>query len=208
VITDFHSLFGLSNSTRQVPSDLFRLYFEQQGVVLYDAASPKSGIGDLRLTAATSFGPATLRLGIKAPTGDPDKLTGSGAADMSLGLHGGGATALFDRRLAYSGFLGAVLLGEGDVMPALQRSVVPFGGLALRWHVTERLALGTQLYAQGPFLDAALDELGGYTLQLAAGFDYRFPDRRLLLRFAIAEDIAAAAAPDFAVQLSLRRYNP
>ena len=209
VIYDFHDLVGLSNSTRDGPNDLFQLYMEKNGVTLFDATKPSSGIGDLQVSAALRLGKkVTLRAGVKAPTGDPDKLTGSGAADLSVGVYAGGAMTLLARDLSYSGFVGMLALGDGDVLPTLQRSAVPYAGLALRWRATERFALATQVYAQGPYLDAALDELGGNTFQLAFGGDYRFPSQRLLLRFAIAEDIAAAAAPDFAAHISLRRYIP
>lgn len=206
VIYNFHDLVGLSNSTRDGPRDQFRLYMEQNGVTLFDATEPASGIGDVQVSAALRLGKVTLRAGIKAPTGDAGKLTGSGAADLSVGVYAGGAMTLLARDLSYSGFVGVLALGDGDVLPTLQKSAVPYGGLALRWRATERFALATQLYAQGPYLDAALDEMGGNTFQLAFGADYRFPSQRLLLRFAIAEDIAAAAAPDFAAHLSLRKY--
>jgi hypothetical protein len=208
VIYDFHDLVGLSNSTRDGPSDQFRLYMEKEGATLYDAVEPSSGIGDLQVSAALRLGKATLRASVKAPTGDPDKLTGSGAADFALGLYAGGAMTVLARDLYYSGFVGALALGDGDVLPGLQKSVVPYGGVALRWQATERFALATQVYAQGRYLDAALNELGGNTFQLAFGCDYRFPAQGLLLRFAIAEDFAAAAAPDFAAHVSVRRYIP
>lgn len=205
VIFNFHDVVGLSNSNRDGPDDQFRLFFEKQGEVLFDTDIPTSGIGDLRVTAAMSLGKATLRAGIKLPTGDPGKLTGSGAADVSLGLYGGSATTLFDRELAYSGFLGLLVLGDGDIMPALQRSTVPYGGAALRWQATPKLALATQLYVQGPYFDAELDELGGNTFQLSFGADFRL--RGSFLRIAIIEDIAAAAAPDFALHLSFRSFG-
>ena len=207
VIYNFHDLVGLSNSTREGPEDLFRMYFEKDGVTQFDLMQAESGIGDVQLTAALQLERVTLRAGLKAPTGDPDKLTGSGAADASLGVHGGGKTEVLQRPLDYSGFAGILALGDGDVLPTLQRDVVPYAGIALRWHATERFALATQVYAQGPYSKAHLDELSGNTFQLAFGFDYRFPRQGLLLRFAIAEDIAAAAAPDFAAHLSIRRYG-
>ena len=206
VIYDFHDLVGLSNSTRDGPNDQFRLLLEKNGATLFDATEASAGIGDLQVSAALKLGKATLRASVKAPTGDPDKLTGSGAVDVAAGLYAGGTTTLFDRRLSYSGFAGVLALGDGDVLPTLQKSTVPYAGLAFRWQATGRLALATQVYAQGPYLDAALDELGGNTFQLAFGGDFLFPSQRLLLRFAIAEDIAAAAAPDFAAHLSVRRY--
>lgn len=205
VIYNFHDAVGLSNSSRDGPDDQYRLFFERQGQVLFDTDTPTSGLGDIQISAAMSLGDATLRAAIKAPTGDPDKLTGSGAADLSLGLYGGSTTSLFDRTLSYSGFVGVLALGDGDVMPGLQRSAVPYGGAALRWQATQRCALATQLYVQGPYFNANLDELGGTTFQLAFGADLRL--RGSILRFAIVEDIAAGAAPDFALHLSFRSFG-
>ena len=205
VIYNFHNAVGLPNSTRDGPDDQYRLLFESQGEVLFDTDVPTSGLGDIQLSAAMSLGKATLRAGVKAPTGDPDKLTGSGAMDLSLGVYGGSATSLFDRTLSYSGFVGVLALGDGEILPGLQRSAVPYGGAALRWQATQRFSLATQLYVQGPYFDANLDELGGTTFQLAFGADLRL--RRSLLRFAIVEDIAAGAAPDFALHLSFRSFG-
>ena len=207
VIYNFHNAIGLSNSQRDGPDDQFRLLFEREGETLLDVATPVSGIGDVQVTGALKLGNVTLRGGIKAPTGDAAKLTGSGAMDLSLGVHGGGTMTFLDRDLAFSGFVGVLALGDGDVMPGLQRSTVPYGGAALRWHATPRFALSTQLYVQGPYFDTNLDELGGSPIQLAFGGDYVFPRQRLLLRIAIAEDIAAGAAPDFALHISIRRYG-
>ena len=93
--------------------------------MLFDSSTPTSGLGDIQLSAAMKLGKATLRAGVKAPTGDPDKLTGSGATDLSLGIYGGSVTRFFDRDLSYSGFVGMLALGDGDVMAELQRSTVP-----------------------------------------------------------------------------------
>ena len=205
VIFNFHDLVGLPNSNRDGPDDQYRLFFEQQGTVFFETDVPTSGISDVQVTAAMDLGKATLRAGIKVPTGDPDELTGSGAADVSLGLYGGSTTSLFKRELAYSGFFGVLVLGDGDIMPDLQRSAVPYAGAALRWQATSRMALATQLYVQGPYFDAELDELGGNTFQLSFGADFRLQGS--FLRLAIVEDIAAAAAPDFALHLSFRSFG-
>ena len=207
VIYDFHDLVGLSNSTRDGPEDQFRIYYERQGQLYVDIPSSVSGIGDVQLSAAMAFDKWTLRAGVKLPTGDPDKLTGSGATDVSLGAYGAGRTLLFNRELTYTGFLGVLALGQGEVLADRQRDFVPYGGAALRWSATERFSLATQWYVQGSYYDVHLDELGGTTVQLAFGGDYHFPKQKLLLRLAIAEDVAAAAAPDFALHLSIRRYS-
>ena len=205
VIYNFHNAVGLSNSQRDGPDDELRLLFAQDGVTFLDLSAPVSGIGDVQLSGAMKLGQITLRASLKAPTGDAEKLTGSGALDASLGIHGGLTTRFLDRDLALSAFAGVLALGDGEVMPELQRSAVPYAGAAARWHLTPRLAVAAQLYAQGSYFDIDLDELGGSTFQLAFGGDYRFSTGGWMLRLAIAEDIAAAAAPDFALHLSIRR---
>lgn len=207
VIYEFHDLVGLSNSTREGPDDQFLISFGRDGTTLFAMDAPTSGIGDVQLSAAMAVGRMTLRAGVKLPTGDANRLTGSGATDVWLGAYGGGSTGLFDRELAWSGFVGVLALGQGEVLGDLQNDVVPYGGIALRWRATERFSLATQLSAQGPYFDIGLHELGGGTSQLAFGADYDFPDQGFLLRFAIAEDIAVDAAPDFALHLSIRRYT-
>jgi len=205
VIKDWHNLLGHSNGMRDGPNDQLHHRYAQGGITYYELLAPTSGIGDVQLSGAYAMQHVTFRAGVKLPTGDPDELTGSGAADFSLGIYANRTTTFFDRALDYSGFLGVLVLGDGDVMPEFQESTVPYGGLALRWHATERLSLSTQLSVQGPYFDIDIDEVGGSTIQLGIGGDYRF--KRSLIRLAIVEDIAAGAAPDFALHLSIRSFG-
>ena len=204
-IKDWHNLLGLSNSMRDGPNDQLQHYYELDGVALLDFSESTSGIGDVQISAAIPLQSVTIRAGAKLPTGDAEKLTGSGAADFSLGVYGARSTTIFDRELDISGFVGVLALGDGDVMSEFQRSAVPYGGLALRWHATEKFALSTQWYVQGSYFDIDIDEIGGSTIQLGVGVDYRL--RKSFLRFAIVEDVAAGAAPDFALHLSLRSFG-
>jgi len=205
VIKGWHNLVGLSNSMREDPNDQIQHSFALDGTTYYELLAPESGLGDVQLSAAYAMQNVTFRAGIKLPTGDPDKLTGSGAADFSFGIYAGSTTTFFDRAFDYSGFLGVLVLGDGDVLPEFQESAVPYGGVALRWHATDRLSLATQLSLQGSYFDIDIYEIGGNTIQFAIGGDYRF--KRTLLRLAIVEDIAAGATPDFALHLSIRSFG-
>lgn len=205
LIKDWHSLVGLSNSMREGPNDQIQHSYALNGTTYYELDAPASGIGDVQMSVAYAMQHLTVRAGVKLPTGDPDKLTGSGATDFSLGLYAGSTTTLFDRAFDYSGFLGVLLLGDGEVMPEFQRRSLAYGGLALRWHTTERFALSAQWSLQGSYFDIDIDEIGGNTIQFAIGGDYRF--KRTLLRLAIVEDVAAGAAPDFALHLSIRGFG-
>jgi len=210
-IESWHDAFGMSNSKRLGPDNRLRFLYERDGAALYELSSPASGIGDIQLNAAVPVREATdndgravtVRAALKLPTGDENELLGSGAADFSIGLYASDARTLLKRDLGLSGFAGVLLLGEGDVLPALQRSTVPFGGVAATWQATERFAISTQLYVQGAYFDSALEGLGGNSVQLTVGGDYHLQRSGLTLKFAVVEDVSANATTDFALHFSV-----
>ncbi|MBT8146746.1 MAG: DUF3187 family protein, partial [Gammaproteobacteria bacterium] len=86
----WHDLFGLSNANREGQRNQLRFSFGQPGTAGLLLDSPATGIGDLRISAAYAIngaadGGLALRSTLKLPTGDEDKLMGSGAADLTLG---------------------------------------------------------------------------------------------------------------------------
>jgi hypothetical protein len=175
--------------------------------------SPNSGLGDIQLTAAMPIRESrdddprsvTLRSSIKLPTGDADKLRGSGAADFSLGLYAADRRAFWKRGLDVAGFAGVLLLGDGDVLQSMQKSAVPYGGISATWWAFENLGISTQLYAQGKYFDSDLEELGGNSLQLTVGGEYQVPRRGFSLFFAVVEDVSANATTDFGLHFSFRK---
>jgi hypothetical protein len=211
-IENWHDTFGMSNTKRRGPSNQLGFLYARDGTTLYELNSPSSGVGDIQLSAALSIKQASnasdatvsLRSSIKLPSGDYDDLHGSGATDFSLGVYASDTHTMFAHDLGVSGFVGGVLLGDGKVLANIQRSAVPFAGVAARWHATERLGLVAQLYAQGAYFDSDLEELGGESMQLAVGLDYRPLRRTLLLKFAIVEDVTANATTDFGLHFAIR----
>ncbi len=150
----------------------------------------------------------TLRFSLKLPTGDSGELHGSGAADAALGLYAQDSGQLLGKDLGYLGFAGILALGDGDILPSQQKSVVPYGGLAATWHATGNFKISGQLQAQGAYIDSSLDELGGSSLQLSVGGVYHFPRRGISLRLALVEDVISDATPDFAVHFALHVSGP
>lgn len=211
-IESWHDTFGLSNTKRRGPSNQLQFLYANGGTTQYQLTSPSSGVGDIQLTAAMPLRKASdtndfavaVRSSIKLPTGNEDELRGSGAADFSLGLYVSDTFMLWKRGLDISGFAGALLLGDGEVLASIQRSAVPFGGVVATWHATENFGITTQLYAQGAYFDSEVEELGGGSVQLAVGGDYQLPIRGLSLSFAVVEDVSANATTDFALHFSIR----
>ena len=212
IIKEWHDVLSVSNSNRAGPKDQLFFFYEAGGETQYQRSTSTAGLGDVQLTAAIPLKEAsadsatawTVRTSVKAPTGDEEKLHGSGAVDASIGLYASTKTAFMNRGLGLSGFVGILGLGDGDVLPDIQESTVPFGGVAARWQAMERLGIVVQVYAQGNYFDSDLEELGGDTFQLGIGLDWHLPEQGLLLALAIAEDPLSDATPDFAVQLSVR----
>ena len=207
VIYDWHDFWGISNSKRGPPHNQLDYFYENQGTVQQQLRSSSSGVGDVQLSAAVPLATGngagsrhvTMRFSVKLPTGDSDELLGSGAADAALGIYAQDSGQLLGRELAYLGFAGILALGDGDILPAQQKSAVPFGGLAATWYATERFGITAQLQAQGAYIDSDLDELGGSSIQLTVGGAYRWPTRGVAVRFALVEDVISDATPDFAL---------
>ena len=216
-IKGWHDLLGLSNSKRLGVNDQLGIRYSNNGQSSYELDSESFGIGDLQLTAALPLRKATedsalsvsVRSSIKLPTGSADELSGSGAADLSLGLYASNSYSLWRREFDVSGFAGVLLLGDGDVLSPLQRGAVPYGGAAASWWLGERFAISTQLQLEGQYFDSELNELGGTSAQLAVGLDYRLRGGGTSLHFAITEDVAAGTTttPDFGVHFSVRRFG-
>lgn len=210
MIESWHDIWSLSNSKRDGPSNLLDFVYSRNGEERFRFDVPASGVGDVQLSAAVPIREAgdgkaaiSIRSNIKLSTGTADKLLGSGATDFATGLYFDKSTTLMERTLGIGGFAGVLVLGGGEVLPELQRDAVAFGGLSFAWQVGERTALVSHLYAQGSYFDSDLEELGGESLQLAVGADYRTRGGTLL-RFAVVEDIAANATPDFALHFAVQ----
>lgn len=215
VIENWHDLLGLSNSKRRGADDQLGFLYSKEGQTLYELNSTTRSIGDVQLTAAIPLRKGdvadplsvSLRSSVKLPTGSASELSGSGAVDFSLGIYASNQYSLWQRGLDISGFAGILLLGDGDILTDLQRSSVPYGGVAASLWLADRFAVATQLQVEGPYYDSDLEELGGASAQLAVGFDYRLPRGGALLHFSITEDIASGTTttPDFGVHLSISK---
>jgi hypothetical protein len=208
-VEQWHDLFGLSNANRNRPANQLRFYYAQTGLAntLFDSAA--TGIGDIRLSAAYALardtnGGLALRSSLKLPSGNEDKLLGSGAADFSLGLYHT-SNRLFSRdNLAATAFAGILLLGDGEVLAELQKDSVGYIGTSATWHINERLSITGQLYGQSAYYDSALDEIGGSSVQLAVGGTWRPTGSRLEYSIGIVEDLFSDATTDVAFHLGIR----
>jgi len=208
-IDNWHDFFGLPQGARpSLPVDAIHIRYRRDGATLIDLRSAQSGLADLHAAAgyqwlATQSTSIAAWLDLKLPTGDADKLTGSGAADASLLV---AAEHRFSERWSMFGQVGLSYLGKGDLLPDQQRDAVGSALLGVDIRVWRGLGFKLQLDAHtGAFDRTHLDYLGDATL-LTIGGDYRFASG-WLLDIGVSEDVAVDAAPDVVFVLGVRRRH-
>lgn len=172
------------------------------------------GLGDIRLLAGVQLyrddgpdtGAVSLRASVKLPTGDSGKFHGSGSTDFALWLSGSGDYRLGAGHVAVYGGVGGLYMGEGDVLPDLQRQVAGFGTMGIGWRPVEWLAVKIQADAHTPlYMNSKLAELNSEAAQFMFGFTFALPGK-LTLDLAVIDDlIYTSASPDVVYHLALRR---
>jgi hypothetical protein len=206
-IDSWHDFFGLPEGERaSMPTDRIRIAYAHDGAVLLDADSSASGLGDIsvdfgRSLYATSSGAAAVWLNVKLPTGDADRLTGSGATDVSLAIAG---NHRLSENWSVFGQAAVTWLGDGDRLADQQISVAWSGFAGVAWHAWRGLQLKAQLDAHSAVFDETDLDFLGDALVLTVGGDIRFASG-WRLDLAVSEDIAVESASDVVFVFGLRR---
>jgi len=203
-IDGWHDAFGLPEGARSdLPSDAINITYIR-GTRGLSMTSSVSGLGDAQASlgydvVASEASALSAWLSVKLPTGDSDKLTGSGATDVSLTLAG-------ERRVdawCVFGQAAVTWLGEGDLLPYRQRSVVWSGLAGVSGRVWQGLSLKAQVDAHTAAFDSELDFLNE-AIVLTVGGDYRFASG-WLMNIGVSEDIAVEHSPDVVFFFSAKR---
>lgn len=208
-IVDWHNFFQLPQGGRDTaPKNRLDYVYRRDGQTLLQVDSDTAGIGDVRLLLGRQLlaGPdraLALRASLELPTGDSDKLLGSGSWDAALWLTGEQLWNSEAHRFAL--FWGAGLLGSdrGDLLPDQRRQLVGLGHLGLAWSPLERLILQLQLDAHSAlFKDSSLRQLNQVSTQLGMGGQVALSDATRL-ELAVVEDTSVDTAPDVVFHLLL-----
>jgi hypothetical protein len=212
VVEDWHETFGLDNSERQGPSNHLQLTYQRDGAVLADVRDGSGGLGDVRLTGAYQLflsaddGTAVALRGVlELPTGDEHQLRGNGATDVALGLEASHRVDWRARALDLYGQAGALMPGEGELLPGRQKAIVPYGAMGMKWRWRANLDLRAQVAVQGEYFHSQLNEIGGSTATLALGGALRLPRLGVEIDLALVEDLISDATPDLGLYLAVRR---
>jgi hypothetical protein len=206
-IDSWHDAFGLPEGARaSMPRDRIRIAYARGSTLLLDMHSSADGLGDIALDVGRSLhaqtsGSAAVWLSIKLPSGDADRLTGSGATDVSLAI--AGERRLGENWSAY-GQAAVTRLGRGERFADQQQDIVWSGIAGIGWRAWRGLELKAQLDAHTAVFDETGVDFLGDALVLTVGGDYRFASG-WQLDIAVSEDIAVESASDVVFVFGLRR---
>lgn len=208
-IRQWHGALGLPQGNRRsVPNDRLLYTYERDGVELARLDRSTEGIGDLRLLASRELHQkedwnAALRTSLKLPTGDSDKLLGSGGIDLALWLTGSWQKGTSMGTFALYGAGGPLFLFDGDVLPEQQNNLVGFGTLGFGWSPSGGSNLKVQIDGHTPFYRGSdLEEMGS-SLQVSLGGSIPV-GKRTTIDIVLGEDLYVNASPDAVFHLALR----
>ncbi|MCC2658946.1 MAG: hypothetical protein K0Q76_4054 [Panacagrimonas sp.] len=204
IIEDWHDVFALPDGGRDdAPRDRYHYRYVRDGVVVLDAESGGTNLGDIELGAGWQLVRGLMLRGIvKLPTGDEDELAGGNL---------GGATWLdwawpMPEGGRVSGFVsgGVSVNEEAGALEDLQETLIPFGGIGVGVRVLPSLQAITQLYAHAPLYDdteiTALERAG---LQFTLGGRWCPGSGSTCMELSFQEDFIVASSPDFSLRLAL-----
>ncbi len=206
IIRNYHDLMGFPNDRQeQFEKNQIDYQLDENGV-----SSRKSGLGDVRFTAAIPLFSKSIQSGrhlalrsmLKLPTGNAEDLLGSGGTDVSMGLAYSDYEMLSGINTVLSTYAGAIYMGNTEVLRHKQRHFAGYGGVSLDWLALDWLELKLQMDIHSAFYDSDLAQLGS-SMQLLAGGTLHFPGE-VLLDFGISEQLITDATPDVGFFLFLR----
>ncbi|MBT8139021.1 MAG: DUF3187 family protein [Gammaproteobacteria bacterium] len=208
-IERWHSLFGLPNSNRDIRRrDSIEYVYERDGQELMRLDRNVSGLGDLQLEWQTLLGDDSTaikkaaRLGVKLPTGDKNKLTGSGAAAAHAEFSAAGVLERIPA-MRWQLSVGAVWMEGGGVLNDLRRPAAITARASLAKKFTKKWQLQAQLEGHSRIYRSSTDEIGRAGLQLSLGAG-RALGKRSSIEIYFTEDVLTRSSPDVGIGATLR----
>ena len=210
-IISWHDLWGLSNERREdFENNQLDFSYVQDGAEQVALRKSAHGLGDVRLDldwhlreAGLDGRSLVLRGGVKLPTGSSDRLLGSGGTDLSLQLLSSDYRSLEAWNVSLAWSLGALWLGESDVLDTIREDLVGIASAGFRWRVTPRFEAGMQLDMHTAMYDSALRTLGRGGVQLTTGFGVHLRGGSLV-ELAMLQNLRTDTTPDFGLYLGWR----
>lgn len=207
-IEGFHDLFGFGQANRDDRPRNRLDYSYTSGVDTMRLNKSVSGIGEVRLSLGYKLREYenrtwSVRGGVKLPTGDPDKLTGSDGTDVFVGLYFSEGAFMGNESLSFHGSLGALAMGNGDLAGSDVEDLAVYGSSTLAWKLTPNFSLKAQFDFHSALYDSGVEELGGFAGQLILGGSVTL-GQKVQLDLYVSEDVIVDTAPDVVFSIGLR----
>lgn len=214
IIDGWHDLLDLPEGIRPLTPDNDLVYtYEKDGVQVFHLDERKSGLGDIQLgmgldlgtigdSASSSFFsriPWRLTFNLKIPTGDVDKLTGSGNVDLATGV---GVRSPGGSKLDWWLDIGLVWPGDVDIAGLDSSGQIFYYDGAAAWRLLKNLDLLLQLAGHTALYQSNVTMLGEPAMQLGVGAMWHVSDK-YAMRFGFFEDLRAESAPDFGIEMAI-----
>ncbi len=202
-IDTYHQTLGLPEGIRpDFPQDQIIINVHQNNEEQININSAQGSLGDISIQLAwqaqqTAQSALSYWLSLKLPTGDENKLTGSGATDIAAWASAD--FKLTDTRWLY-GQAGLLYMSDGRILKNIQNNWAVFGNSGIKFQPWDSIELKAQLDFHSAFYNSELEFLD-HIIQLTFGGSYII-NKKHKLDFAIAEDIKDSASPDVNFNIS------
>lgn len=207
-IDHWHEFWGLPRANRPfVENDQYNIQYSYQDQSLINLDEGSTSLGDMQIAVAralvkNSRTTMSLWASIKLPTGDPDKLSGSGATDLSAWL-------ALNNRLSENWLVnlnaGAVFPGDDDYKNMPLSDYALYGHVMLGWLVSDSINLKLQLQGHSSYYEDSRLLILGSTYFLSFGGTIKINPYHHL-DIAVSEDIKVDASPDTSLIINWRYF--
>lgn len=214
-ITGWHDIFQLSNSDRDArPDNSLSYYYYREYDVAYNISccnSDNPEIGDIRFFASqpiirSTTKPISLTASIKAPTGNENKLKGSGDVDFTLALNSSNSERYQQWKITTFGQLGLIMIGQnhrdGLALANLRREAALFAGYGASWRYLPKLDLKAQFNVHTSMYNSEISALGTFSSMLTVGLTSHL-NKRLTLDLHLGENLFTDTVPDVMINSAI-----
>ena len=208
IINDWHEFFGLPQGGRDAAPDDRLLYQLREGSAVITRNASSRGVGDVRIHLARGLewgvGSTAARLTFKLPTGDLDRLTGSGGLDATASIHHERALS---ERVHVGAWLGVSALSLPDDRRDIARQTAVGGGIVVRMNVSSSIMLKAQWASHSPIYDSALSVLRQAPGILSFGGSVQLSAQDVVDISVLENWPNGDASPDFSFGFTWRRTS-
>jgi len=206
-IDRYHQLTGLPRDIRpSIPENQINISYSEHDQLLLSIDSTQQAFGDISIQLAWQASKSAEQslshwLSLKLPSGDSNRLTGSGGTDVAI-------WSSFDHHLYENnwlyGQLGLLYMSNNEVLKQIHNKGAAFATAGIKFQVTESVELKTQLDLHSALFDSKIRYLDDVVL-ITFGGSYQ-PSNTDKVDLAISEDIDPGASPDVNFNISWWTY--